>query len=127
MDFFNRICASQLQQRSCDRTLLFREKEKESFRTLSTMSDDVASDEKAKEEKRSQRRRSLTITSNEFSTSTKLSSVTWDVFSPPPKNSVKGKLVPTSLNRYSQRRKLSVEVHRLEYDESRHHEECVVR
>ena len=127
MDFLNRICASQRQQRSCDRTLLFREKEKESFRTLSTMSDDVASDEKAKEEKRSQRRRSLTITSNEFSTSTKLSSLTWDVFSPPPKNSVKGKLVPTSLNRYSQRRKLSVEVHRLEYDESRHHEECVVR
>lgn len=44
---------------------------------------------------------------------TLVSAKTWDIFSPPPANSVSGKLVPRVLNRYKNRRKFSLEVHRV--------------
>jgi hypothetical protein len=46
-------------------------------------------------------------------TRTVISATTWDVFSPPPSNSVSGKIVPRVLNRYKNRRKVSIEVHRI--------------
>jgi hypothetical protein len=70
-------------------------------------------------------------------TRTLVSATTWEFFSPPPSNSFSGKIVPRALNRYKNRRLLSVEVHRVtpqsHHDEkvlqthSRSYEECVVR
>eukprot|EP00934_Nitzschia_sp_Nitz4_P004679 Nitzschia sp. Nitz4//scaffold48_size128905//13659//18448//NITZ4_003579-RA/size128905-augustus-gene-0.100-mRNA-1//-1//CDS//3329552919//4669//frame0 len=42
-----------------------------------------------------------------------VSAVTWDIFSPPPNNSFKGKVVPRVVNRYQNRRKVSLEVHKI--------------
>ena len=38
---------------------------------------------------------------------------TWDIYSPPPSNSFSGKVVPRVLNRHKNRRKLSLEVHKV--------------
>ena len=45
--------------------------------------------------------------------STLLSCSTWDIYSPPPSNSFSGKVVPRVLNRHKNRRKLSLEVHKV--------------
>jgi hypothetical protein len=44
---------------------------------------------------------------------TLVSSKVWDVYSPPPSNSLKGKVVPRVLNRFKNRRKISIEVHKI--------------
>jgi hypothetical protein len=46
-------------------------------------------------------------------TRTVVSATTWEIFSPPPSNSVSGKIVPRVLNRYKNRRRVSIEVHRI--------------
>jgi hypothetical protein len=60
-----------------------------------------------------------------------ISAVTWEIFSPPPSNSIKGKIVPRVLNQYNHRRRVSLEVHQvtplMEDDESHSYEECVAR
>jgi len=56
-----------------------------------------------------------------------LNAVTWDVFAPPPSNSVKGKLMPSALSRYRHRRKLSVEVHKKYTNDGSEYEVCVLR
>jgi hypothetical protein len=70
-----------------------------------------------------------------------VSAMTWECFNPPPLNSVSGKIVPRVLNRYKNRRLVSLEVHRvtplMEYDDgkkrgsssenSHSYEECVLR
>jgi hypothetical protein len=70
-----------------------------------------------------------------------VSAMTWEIFSPPPLNSVSGKIVPRVLNRYKHRRLVSLEVHRvtplMEEDNdgtrkrssksSHSYEECVLR
>ncbi|MGK3761764.1 MAG: hypothetical protein ACI8RD_014082, partial [Bacillariaceae sp.] len=38
---------------------------------------------------------------------------TWDVWSPPPINSVSGKVIPRLLNKHSNRRRVSLEIHRV--------------
>ena len=45
--------------------------------------------------------------------STLISCSTWDIYSPPPSNSFSGKVVPRVLNRHKNRRKLSLEVHKV--------------
>ena len=42
-----------------------------------------------------------------------LQATTWDVFTPAPTNSIKGKVVPRIVNKFKNRRKLSLEVHRV--------------
>eukprot|EP00339_Tiarina_fusa_P025749 CAMPEP_0117019744 /NCGR_PEP_ID=MMETSP0472-20121206/15103_1 /TAXON_ID=693140 ORGANISM="Tiarina fusus, Strain LIS" /NCGR_SAMPLE_ID=MMETSP0472 /ASSEMBLY_ACC=CAM_ASM_000603 /LENGTH=1103 /DNA_ID=CAMNT_0004724777 /DNA_START=181 /DNA_END=3489 /DNA_ORIENTATION=+ len=65
-----------------------------------------------------------------------LSAVTWDVFAPPPRNSIKGKVVPRVVNKFKNRRKLSLEIHRVTPSvdpgekrgkETFSYEECVLR
>lgn len=67
-----------------------------------------------------------------------VSASTWDAFLPPPSNSFKGKVVPRVVNRFSNRRKVSIEVHKVipltkETDSTGKthspspYEECVVR
>jgi hypothetical protein len=69
-----------------------------------------------------------------------VSAMTWEIFSPPPLNSVSGKIVPRVLNRYKHRRLVSLEVHRVtpiledndgtktRSSESSHsYDECVLR
>ncbi|KAL3913319.1 MAG: hypothetical protein SGILL_006541 [Bacillariaceae sp.] len=63
-----------------------------------------------------------------------ISAVTWEMFSPPPTNSLKGKIVPRVLNQYKHRRRISVEVHKVtplmegdDKEKAHSYEECVVR
>ncbi|KAL3921597.1 MAG: hypothetical protein SGILL_002669 [Bacillariaceae sp.] len=63
-----------------------------------------------------------------------VSAVSLEFFSPPPRNSVKGKVVPRVLNRYKHRRRLSLEIHQvtphMEGDDggkTHSYEECVAR
>jgi hypothetical protein len=42
-----------------------------------------------------------------------VSAVSWDIWSPPPSNSLKGKITPRMLNKYQNRRKISLEVHQV--------------
>lgn len=70
-----------------------------------------------------------------------VSAMSWEFFSPPPLNSVSGKIVPRVLNRYKHRRLLSIEVHQVtpHIDDSsddkkkgttvatHSYEECIVR
>ena len=42
-----------------------------------------------------------------------VSADTWDVWSPPPSNSVSGVLIPRMINKHSTRRKVSLEIHRV--------------
>lgn len=88
----------------------------------------------------SHKRRGQNVVNHQAESAIKLSSLTWDVFGPPPKDSVRGKLVPTTLSRYQTRRKVSIEVHQLENvherladdggdgnGEGNFYQECVVR
>ena len=63
-----------------------------------------------------------------------VSAVTWEIFSPPPTNSIKGKIVPRVLNQYKHRRRISLEVHQVtplmegdQKEKAHSYEECVVR
>jgi len=69
-----------------------------------------------------------------------VSATTWDVWSPPPGNSLSGKVVPRLMNKHKHRRKCSLEIHRVtpltleadadgnEVEERGHsYHECVVR
>jgi hypothetical protein len=67
-----------------------------------------------------------------------VSAMTWEIFSPPPLNSVSGKIVPRVLNRYKNRRLVSLEVHLVTphiddtdvkkgKESARSYEECVLR
>ncbi|KAG7350839.1 C2 domain containing protein [Nitzschia inconspicua] len=67
-----------------------------------------------------------------------VSAMTWEIFSPPPLNSVSGKIVPRVFNRYKNRRLVSIEVHSVTpyledtdsktgNQEAHSYEECVVR
>jgi len=99
----------------------------------------IRHDQSSKGLKYSHKRRSQNIENLQDETAVKLSSLTWDVFSPPPKDSIRGKLVPATLSRYQTRRKVSIEVHRLENlserlanegdgnGEANFYQECVVR
>ena len=42
-----------------------------------------------------------------------VSADTWDVWSPPPSNSVSGVIIPRMINKHSTRRKVSLEIHRV--------------
>ena len=63
-----------------------------------------------------------------------VSAVTWEIFSPPPTNSIKGKIVPRVLNQYKHRRRISLEVHQVtpmgdgdDKEKAHSYEECVAR
>eukprot|EP00980_Cylindrotheca_fusiformis_P020990 scaffold7987_cov200-Cylindrotheca_fusiformis.AAC.19 len=77
--------------------------------------------------KKSHIRRADRVSSEAWKHTKLLSAVTWDVFSPPPSNSMKGKLLPGGLGRYRHRRKLSIEVHDQQTPDNGHYKECVLR
>ena len=63
-----------------------------------------------------------------------VSANTWDVWSPPPGNSLSGKVVPRIMNKHKHRRKCSLEIHRVTPSQSQSqrrvnhsYHECVVR